>query len=386
VIAGVAGGLGVRLGIDPVLLRVAFVVLAVAGGSGIVVYIVGWLLLPTEAGGQSIAHVALGDKRSLSQAAAVGVLVLGSLLLLRALGMWFNDNLVWPVALGSAGLALIWRQADDEDRASLTKVANRLGRPVTGRSRRLLYLRIAVGVGLVVGGVTAFLAANHAFAALRQGLIGTLGIVAGIGLIFGPWWWRLGRDLTEERRERIRSQERAEMATHVHDSVLQTLALIQRQADDPRAVVGLARRQERELRGWLYGGGPRPAADGLSLRAALEATAAEVEEVHGVNVDVVVVGDAPVDEALSAMVAATKEALVNAAKWSGCREVSAYAEVEPGRVSVFVRDRGVGFDPDQVGADRRGIAESIRGRMTRHHGTATIRCEEGTEVELTMTR
>jgi signal transduction histidine kinase len=388
VIAGVAGGLAGRVGIDPIIVRIAFVVLTVAGGSGLVLYLAGWLLLPQEGSRSSIAQSALRDRRDLPQAAAIGVLVLGVLLLLRALGLWFSDSLVWPVALSAAGLALIWRRADDEDRATFSRVASRVTGPrsVDLRARRLVLLRIGVGVALIVGGVGAFLAVNHAFTALREGLVGTVGIVAGVALIFGPWWWRLANELTEERRERIRSQERAEMATHVHDSVLQTLALIQRQADDPRAVVSLARRQERELRGWLYGG-PHPALDGLNLRGAIEKAAAEVEEMHGVTVDAVIVGDCPVDDDTAAMVAAAKEAMVNAAKWSGCRVVSTYAEVEPERVCLFVRDRGTGFDPSTVGADRRGIAESIRGRMERHHGTAIVRSDpDGTEVELIVRR
>jgi signal transduction histidine kinase/phage shock protein PspC (stress-responsive transcriptional regulator) len=389
VIAGVAAGISDRLGLDPALVRIAFVVLTVAGGSGVLLYVAGWLLLPQEPGGRSIAQGALQDRRDLAQAAAVGVLVLGSLLLLRTLGLWFSDNLIWPTALSAAGLALIWRRADEQDRAAVSRVASRLAgsQPLDLRARRIVILRVVVGVGLVVAGVGAFLAVNHAFAAFREGLIGTIGIVAGTTLIFGPWVWRLASDLTEERRERIRTQERADMARHVHDSVLQTLALIQRQAEDPRAVVSLSRRQERELRGWLYGG-LTPAPDGLSFRAALENAVAEVEEVHGITVDAVIVGDCPMDDSLAALVAASKEALVNAAKWSGCRAASGYAEVEPNRVSVFIRDRGVGFDPDTVAPDRRGIAESIRARMRDHRGSATIRSEPGagTEVELTITR
>jgi signal transduction histidine kinase len=192
-------------------------------------------------------------------------------------------------------------------------------------------------------------------------------------------------DLRNERRERIRSQERAEVAAHVHDSVLQTLALIQKAADDPREVTRLARGQERELRGWLY----RPPPDAqVAFAAALEQAAAEVEEAHRTPVEVVVVGDCSSDPRLEALVAAAREAIVNAAKHSGAAQVRVYAEVEDDRVTVFVRDRGAGFDPAAVGADRYGLAQSVVGRMQRHGGTVEVRSEpgEGTEVRLEVAR
>jgi signal transduction histidine kinase len=243
-----------------------------------------------------------------------------------------------------------------------------------------------VGVALVVVGVSAFLAASNAFSAIRQAVLATAGIVAGLALISGPWWLRLGRDLARERRERIRSEERAEVAAHLHDSVLQTLALIQRTAEDPRAVVAMARRQERELRGWLYEN-QVPAAP-QTLAAALSAAAEEVESLHGATVEVVTVGDCALDERLSALVAAAREAMVNAAKWSSVTSISVYGEVRDGQVSAYVRDWGKGFDPGAVGPDHHGIRESITGRMQRHGGSASIRTApgDGTEIQLRMSR
>jgi signal transduction histidine kinase len=209
-------------------------------------------------------------------------------------------------------------------------------------------------------------------------------LVAG-ALILAPWWIRLVRGLADERAERVRSQERAELAAHLHDSVLQTLALMQRQAENPRDVAALARRQERELRAWLNGG--RPFGERATFAAALELAAAEVEEAHAVPVDVVAVGDAPLDDEAEALVAAAREAIVNAAKF-GAGSVSVYAEAGEHEVEVFVRDRGPGFELDAVPADRRGVRESIVGRMERHGGTALIHSVpgEGTEVELRLRR
>jgi len=215
-------------------------------------------------------------------------------------------------------------------------------------------------------------------------VLATAAIVGGLALITGPWWLRMGRDLASERRQRIRSEERAEVAAHLHDSVLQTLALIQRNADDPRAVVTMARRQERELRGWLYDGEATDGAD--TLAGALAQVGEEVETQHGVSIDVVAVGDLPLDDRRRALVAAAREAMVNAAKWSGEAAVSVYAEVGAGEASVFVRDWGAGFDPAAVAPDRHGVRESIVERMARHGGHAAVRSTvgEGTEVELRM--
>ena len=369
VIAGVAAGLGAHLGVDPLVVRLAFVVLTFAGGAGIVFYVLAWLVLLSAVDGPSIAQRVTVDGRSASQAVSVGLIVLGALFGLRATGPWFDDSVVWPVTLASVGLVVIWRQAGAGDL----------------RWRRSGLLRVVAGMALVIVGMGVFLASHDAFSAVGPALVAVAVIVGGVALLFAPWWWRLGTELAEERRARVRSQERAEVAAHLHDSVLQTLALIQRHAGDPASVQHLARRQEAELRSWLYG--RLPVGDGDSLDAALEGAAREVEDLHGIVVDVVTVGDCPLDDRLSALVAAAREAMVNAAKWSGQPQVAVYAETEAHRVSVFVRDRGVGFDVDAVAPDRHGISQSIVGRMARNGGTATMRSSaEGTEVCLEMQR
>lgn len=301
------------------------------------------------------------------------LVVVAVLLSLRRLGVWPGDAILWPVALTAGGLMLLWRR-------SATPLETLRG------ALPELQPRMVAGAALVVLGAIAFLGATDALAQARSVLLAALVVVVGIGLIFGPAWLRVARALADERAERVRSQERAEMAAHLHDSVLQTLALIQRRADDPREVATLARRQERELRAWLAGEPLVPEVE--SLAAALRAAAAEVEDLHGVAVEVVAVGDAPLDERAAATVQAAREAMLNAARFAGAERIDVYAEATPERLEVFVRDRGAGFDPGAIPADRRGVRESIVGRMARAGGEARVRSEPGggTEVELVVAR
>jgi signal transduction histidine kinase/phage shock protein PspC (stress-responsive transcriptional regulator) len=386
VVAGVAQGLASHLRLKPTTVRVAFFVLTPFNGFGVLLYLALWAVVPQQ------PVVAAGDTRprrsaiDRGSAVALAVLALGALLLLRGTPLLGNDPLVIPLLLGGAGLAVMWRQADVSQRERWRRISLfGVAEPESGRSRWIAVARIAGGVLLVAAGVAASVAIFGAWSAARDGLVAGVAVVAGLALITLPLWWRLVADLSEERRERIRSQERAELAAHLHDSVLQTLALIQRHADAPREVARLARGQERELRTWLY----RPESRERSrFAAAVEAVAGEVEDAYAVQVESVVVGDADVDDRLGAVVQSTREALVNAAKHAGVTTVSLYAEVEPDQVTVFVRDRGSGFDPDKVGADRHGVQGSILGRMERYGGKAVVRSRPGagTEVELTMTQ
>jgi signal transduction histidine kinase len=317
----------------------------------------------------------------------VALLVLALLLALRQLGLLFSDAIVWPTMLAAAGVALVWRQWGGRGRPApppATAPAAEVAGQEERAALRTLY-RGGFGVALIVGAGLLFLYANGALSGFGDVALTALVAIAALGLILAPFWWRLASTLAAERAERIRSQERAEVAAHLHDSVLQTLALVQQRADDPKTVATLARRQERELRDWLRG---RPSgAERDSFAAALEAAAEEVEAAHGVRIDVVAVGDHPLDERAEALVAAAREALTNAAKFAGeDAPVSVYAEASPQRVQVFVRDRGPGFAPDAVPPDRRGVRESIVGRMARHGGRATVHAApgQGTEVELTL--
>jgi signal transduction histidine kinase/phage shock protein PspC (stress-responsive transcriptional regulator) len=390
-LGGVCAGIAQRYGVDPALVRLAFVVATAAGGFGIALYALGWLVVPAGEGvggarrrlptGRGAVEVALGS----------GLLLLSVLLAFRALGIWFSDAIVWPLVLIASGGALIWRGSSTPAPAPAEPQAPAaaLLKPEAPEPRReatstaAAISRIGLGIALVIAAGFAFLQATGALSAARDVLLAVIAVVVVLGVIFAPWIVRLVRSLTEERSERIRSQERAEVAAHLHDSVLQTLALVQR-SDDPQEVTALARRQERELRAWLAGR-PAPGQE-ARLAPALEAAAAEVEEYHGVPVEVVVVGDRDLDPGTEAVVAATREAMTNAAKFGAGSPVDVYAESSDGRLHVFIRDRGPGFDTATLPPDRRGVRESIVGRMQRNGGSARITSgpASGTEVELEL--
>jgi signal transduction histidine kinase len=401
-LGGVCSGLARELGIDPLIIRVAFVAAALAGGVGIAVYILAWIFLPVGTGASAQARPwrrLRTGRAAIEVALGAGLLLLAVMLEFRSLGLWFSDPVVWPLVLVTAGGALIWRQSMGGGTAA-TATAPEAGAPekATGKpgpvsidpAPRLTprgsdVSRTGLGIGLVIAAGLAFLQATGSLSAARDVLVATLVVATVLGVILAPWVLRLVRNLGAERAERIRSQERAEMAAHLHDSVLQTLALMQKNSDDPRTVATLARRQERELRAWLSGG-PSSVGGERLLKAALERTAAEVEDDHGVAVEVIVVGELRLDESGEAVVAAAREAMNNAAKFGGEGPVNVYAEVTDTRLQVFVGDRGPGFDVATVPPDRRGVRESIIGRMERHGGHAEIRSQPGagTEIELTL--
>ena len=396
-LGGVAAGISRRYGIDVALVRVAFVIAAAAGGVGLAAYGFAWLLIPAGDPGPHRVRIRTG-RAAMEIAVGTGLLLVAVLLTFRALGVWFSDAIVWPLVLIAAGGALIWRQSmgraggqaeppspPSPPQSQPVPVRPTAGeRAVTEGTRAAAGAsRIILGVVLVIGAGWFFLGAAGALSQTRDVLLAITAAVVVLGVILGPWVVRLVRSLSRERAERIRSQERAEVAAHLHDSVLQTLAMVQR-SDDPTEVAALARRQERELRAWLAG---RPApGQGGRLASALEAAAAEVEEQHGVPVEVVVVGDRQLDQAHEAVVAAAREAMTNAAKFGAGSPVDVYAESDGRRTQVFVRDRGPGFEPDAVPSDRRGVSESIVGRMERHGGRARVTSSPGagTEVELVL--
>jgi signal transduction histidine kinase len=369
-LAGVAAGTASHLRQDPLVVRIAFAVLATTG-IGVVVYGLLWLTMPVAAPGEDPepGTVQLGAGTGRRQ---LFVLVLLGLAASALFGQVLTSSgaLALPLILVAVGLAVIWRQLDADRTLALPGVR----------------WALAGGVVLAAGGVILLLATTGQLTAARDGFTATLVILTGVALATAPIWRRLLDSRSEERAARVRSEERASVAAHLHDSVLQTLALIQRHADDHQAVSRLARSQERELRAWLYD--PKVVREGGTWAGLVAGMVADVEADHALIVDPVVVGDAPIDDELAALGAATRETLVNAAKHSGATAADLYTEVTPERVSVFVRDRGKGFDPATVPDDRRGLRDSVSGRLARLGGTAEIRSApgEGTEVELVLPR
>ncbi|MDT7744628.1 MAG: hypothetical protein QOE59_3706 [Actinomycetota bacterium] len=407
VVAGVAGGVADHLGVPVLRVRVVLTVLCALGGAGVLAYGGLWAFCPLEPAGTE----RVVDDRDRLRGYGLVALGLALALVLSAVGEQVSGWVLGPLGIALVGAAVVWREADGDGEGAR---AGRRGRPriVSGRGG---VFRAVLGVVLVAGGIVVFLlgsvngaTGNGAVGAVEFGLLAATATLVGVVVLTVPWWMRLARELTAERRERIRSEERAEIAAHLHDSVLQTLALIQRHTESGdeespavREVRRLARRQERELREWLYGDRERPAGpedavedpEHRCFAAALRAAAGEVEDAFAVTVAPVVVGDAGHDPRTAALVAAAREAMVNAAKHAGVEEISVYAEVDdpgdaPGTVAVFVRDRGCGFDPETVPDDRHGLADSIRARVERQGGTVRVRTTpgEGTEVALTLPR
>ncbi|MFE9422171.1 PspC domain-containing protein [Kitasatospora sp. NPDC006697] len=436
VLGGVAHGLAVHLGLPVTWVRAAFVLLFFANGIGVLLYAAFWFVVPIGigepalgsgwvwAGGQFIpagAHgvspdplrkgrrgrlgrlrdllqgtfqgepviaeqavpgepPAAASRRNAGQLAALLMLVVGVMWLLNALHLQSSQPYAWPLLAIGVGVALVWRQADDSRWARWFGLA--------GARRRSAVARVGAGVLLVAAGIVGFLILQGTGSAVGSVVEASLAVLAGVLVLTGPYALRMWQDLGAERTARIRAQERAEIAAHIHDSVLHTLTLIQRRAEDPKEVQRLARAQERELRLWLYR--PEAAAEAApdTLAERIREVVAEVEDRHGVPIELVCVGDCPMDERIAAQMQAAREAMVNAAKYGGGGAVQVYAEVEGRTVLVFVRDHGPGFDPDTVPEDRMGVRESIIGRMKRHGGTGRVRPapDGGTEVELEMER
>ncbi|MBE1590076.1 PspC domain-containing protein [Nonomuraea angiospora] len=370
-LGGVAQGLAAQLSLDPVVIRLMFVLLSVVDGVGMVAYAVLWMVTPRQ------PYEGQPPQRDWSQLAAFSAIGVALFAFGWLTGASQGGIGMLPFAVGGIGALILWQQADPERRKSWVQ-----GATTSIRKNRV---RTLLGVTLVVIGAAGFLYAEGELNQAKPGLMFTVVVVGGLAVICAPWLAGLWKELQLERRERIRQEERAEVAAMVHDSVLHTLTLIQRVAHDPREVTRLARSQERDLRNWLY----QPAQDAdATVAAAVRRIAAEEEDAHGVPIEVVCVGDIALDPVgkLAAQLKAARQAMVNAAKYSESPAISVYAEVEGEEVTIFVKDRGKGFDLDAVPLDRMGIRESIIGRMERHGGTARVRTSvgEGTEVMLTM--
>lgn len=366
-IAGVAGGLADTLGVRDGYVRAAFVTLLTIWGVGGVLYLILWIVTFDKVEDREI------DPVEPTRALGLGLAFIGLLFLMSAIGIWPNSVLVLTAGALSFGTAAI---TDPSSPGPLAALMNQ-------GVERVSKVRLLIGVLLLIGGIVMF---STALGQVFQfGIVFLAVFLTGLGIFiaFGPWVRRLLTDLSAERGERIRQEERAEVAAHLHDSVLQTLALIQR-TDDPQRMAILARHQESELRDWLYGTAPLDGVDLVST--ALKRAAAKVEDDFQIPVDVVTVGDHRVDERTRAIVAAATEAMVNAAKHSGVERMSLFCEVEDDSLEVYVTDQGRGFDLASVPADRKGITESIRSRVEKVGGVVDIESEpgEGTEVMLKL--
>ncbi|WP_243404373.1 ATP-binding protein [Williamsia muralis] len=372
VIGGVAGGVADHLGVDAFRVRVVFVVLSALAGAGVCAYGLLWFMCPP---GTDTEPPTSSERRQGIGLAIVGVVAVVSV---GFVASGTPAQFLIPLVVVAVGASLVWRELDST------------WRPRSASARAITWTRIAGGATLVVIGlVVVVLAGNNRIGGLSTTLLAVAATVLGVLLLTIPLWLRMARMLGAERAARIRNAEREEIAAHLHDSVLQTLALIQKRSGHAEEVQRLARSQERELRRYLFEGEGQQSD---SLTTALKAVAAEVEDHYGVEVEVVTVGDVTADDPSwsgdhrrwAALIAATREALVNAAKHSGERSVDVYAEVESSQVEVFVRDRGVGFDPDQVPEDRRGVSGSIKARVQRHGGSVEIKSTAGRGVDVRM--
>ncbi|OZV82337.1 ATP-binding protein [Micromonospora echinospora] len=381
---GVAAGIADHIGVSVVRVRIAFMVLLGLSGLGLLLYAAFWAVVPVRPG-----DTATPPRRDIAQ--LLPFVVIGLAVLLVQMQLFDSVGVAgtagWLVAIIAVGAGVIWHQSPERrGQANGSLPLPWLSAVVEETDRRAFVLRfIGGGVLVAVGiiGVAAVYSPVQNVDAVINGVIFALVGLAGVGVVAAPLLWRTFNQLRSEREGRIREQERAELAAMIHDQVLHTLALIQRNAADVKTVQRLARGQERTLRSWLY----KPTASPTErFAAALEQAAAEVEDTFGITVEAVVVGDQETDERVGALVAAAREAMVNAAKHARVQTVSLYAEVEPDQVSVFVRDRGVGFDQETVDDHRHGVRGSIIGRMKRHGGRAEIRSGpgEGTEVRLIL--
>jgi len=370
-LAGVAQAIATEIGVTPLWIRIAFVLLTLSSGIGLALYAAAWLSFTYYERHHPGRDYQPVPKARTPRRRAIGVasIVLGLVLFSdQALPSGVGDASLWPVSMAAFGMLLAWSSGKVDFAAPFELI------------------RAVGGLALVAAGVIGFIALNFGAAAAPKALLVSTLVLSGVVLVVAPWLWRAASQVSEARLERVRQAERAEVAAHLHDSVLQTLSLIQRSAGDRAATLSLARRQERELREWLFGNAG--ASKESDFRAALTELAGEVETLHGVPVEVVIVGDAALDDGLRAALAAAREAMVNAAKHSGAARVDVYAELGQSSLELFVRDTGRGFDPPAVPKDRRGVCESIVGRMSRAGGHASIGSApgRGTEVALVLPR
>ncbi len=390
VLTGAIAGLARRWRLDPTALRAAVAVLGLVGGLGIAIYAIAFLLsepadtsdtTAAEGSGGSAArgrHVdplqpSVDPRRSL----AVGTATAAVLVTARSIGLWAGDEIMIGVVAAAIGVSIVWSPShganERSDRAWFR-------RPVAQTAARVL-----VGALLLGGGVISLANRTGGLSNVGASASAIAVVVGGLAVFGAPALGRTLRALDDERATRIRDDEMARVSAHLHDSVLQSLVLIQR-SHDPREMSSLARRQERELRAWLYGDTlpGRP----TTVAAAVESMATDIESDHHVRVEAVVVGDQPLDDSAVTMLSALREAVVNAARHGAVDRVDVFVEADDAELTGYVRDTGIGFDPGRTPDGHRGIEDSIVGRVRRAGGTSVIASQpgSGTEVEIRIPR
>ena len=380
--------MAIRLGVKERTVRIAFSLLALVSGIGVLLYMVLWLSLPRSNEREAIAQRLVGQHRQLYRVVIALIAIVAIFFVLHSLGMPNLGVYTWPFFLSLLGLIGVWRGASPDELDHLEKLIR--SAPVIGvassKGRRNVAFRLVLGAVLIFFGLGILHHFGHAWGVATPALLAAVVILGGVLVLFAPWWLATLNDLTGEREARVRIEERAHVAAHLHDSVLQTLTLIERAAGDEAAVVRLARTQERELRQWLFDPDYVKDGDSSSFTTMLRHLENEIENDYGVRVELVMVGDRETNDAVTAIVAAGREAAINAARWSGAESISIYGEVEPTMISLFVRDQGSGFDVSAVPADRRGITLSISQRIAHFGGKAVIKSTVGvgTEIELSI--
>ncbi len=401
IILGAAAAISARLGVSVAVVRAIFVTLASAGGVGVVLY----LLVSFLWRNRRVAD--LGPSASRDTGAIL--FTIGFIWELGTTWPGVEPTLVLPVGLVSLGVALGWRNSTGAEPFRFGTTSTGTGTAAEHRMRQLV-LRMIGGTILCIGGFAVVLGQNADLATLRDASLGLVVVFAGVAMVVGPSTVRFARSFSAERDDRVRAEERARVASHLHDSVLQTLTLIQKKADDPAATSALARHQERSLRRWLYGTSTAyGTGDGglhvAGWREAMEEMVGSVEDQYATAIELVMVGDGEIAVArpdgvqdaprtrnssessrVAAVIAAAREGLINASKFSGETHLSVYCELGGDRFDVFVRDRGKGFDLASIDPDRRGVRDSILARMLAVGGHAEIRTAPGmgTEVALSI--
>ncbi|MGE0305841.1 MAG: PspC domain-containing protein [Acidimicrobiia bacterium] len=370
-VAGVAGGWADRWGVEPTVVRASIGLLTLAGGVGVGMYAIGALLSEPAARPALPAAMPRSDRHR--RGAAIACMTAALAIALRAVGLWPGDGVMIPAAAAAAGIAVAWSRSA----APSTLLASH------GWAWQVV--RIVAGVGLLAAGVLSLASRTGGLASVGASASAIAVVIGGLAMFAAPAFGRVLRTLDDERSMRIREDERSVVAAHLHDSVLQSLVMIQR-TDDPRRMANLARREERELRAWLYGS--VPVGEPTSLHQAVDALIVEIERDHDVRVEAVVVGDQPLDDSARVLIASLREAIVNAARHAGVARIDVFIDADDAELSGFVRDTGTGFDPAVVPEDRRGVRDSIIGRVRRAGGTAVLTTSVGvgTEVELRIPR